>query len=262
MDLLANERYIIIKEMVQDKGAVTILELVNMLGVSKETIRRDLLLLEKENALQRVYGGAVAINTTKEYPSLSKRLNENIEQKRQLSKVAIKFINEGDVIIIDSGSTSREFASIIKSHFRSLTVITHCANVFSQLKDKEGFKLILIGGEFLPSENIFYGTLALETIKKLHASTCFISTSAISLKHGVSDYISEVIHIQKQYMEISNQVVIMADSSKFEKTAVFKLCDMNKSYHFVTSDDLDENIYKLYKDNGIKLYKNEDDFNA
>ena len=259
--MLANERYLIIKEAIKNKGAVTISELTDMLGVSGETIRRDLLRLEKENALQRVHGGAVAASATKKFSSLSQRLSENIEQKRQLSKVAVNFIKEGNVIVIDSGSTSKEFVQIVKTRFKSLTVITPCAQVFDQLKDKDGFKLILVGGEFLPSENIFYGSLALDTIKNLHASTCFIFTSAISLKHGVADYISEAIPIQKQYIEISNKVVIMADSSKFEKTALFKLCDVNKNYHFVTSTDLNENIYKLYKSNGIKIYKSEDDFN-
>jgi|LSQX01.3.fsa_nt_gb DeoR/GlpR family transcriptional regulator of sugar metabolism len=253
--MLANERHSIIVECVNSKGAVTVSELTNILDISTETLRRDLIFLEKQNQLRRVHGGAVALTSTKRFSSLSQRLNENVKQKRQLSQIAAGLISEGDVIAIDSGSTASEFVPVIKNRFKNLTVITHSVSVFEQLKDKEGFKLILIGGEYLHSENVFYGTLATETIKKLHASTCFIFPSAISLKYGVADYVSEVIPIQKSYMNISNRVVIMADSSKFEKTALLRLCDTNSNYTFVTSDDLDENVYTLYLNNKIKLLK-------
>jgi len=79
--------------MYQKQGCVTISELVNILGVSTETIRRDLLFLEKENALQCVHGGAVAVNSSKKFSSFPQRLNENIQQKRQLSMIRAKFIH-------------------------------------------------------------------------------------------------------------------------------------------------------------------------
>lgn len=256
--MLANERHSIILDCVNSKGAITVSELIRLLDVSAETLRRDLIFLEEQNLLQRVHGGALAPASAKKFSNLSQRLNENIAQKRQLSYVASGLINEGDVIAIDSGSTSSEFVPVIKSRFTNLTVITHSVSVFEQLKDKESFKLILAGGEYLHSENVFFGPLAIETIKKLHASTCFIFPSAISLKYGVADYVSEVIPIQKSYMEISNRVVIMADSSKFEKTALLKLCDTNSNYTFITSDDLEESIYRLYLNNNINLYNSEE----
>lgn len=254
--MFANERYAIILDRIQKNGAVTVSELTELLKISTETVRRDLLYLEKQKKLQRVHGGAVVLNAMKKFPDLSERLQENRDKKQQISLTAMQFIKDGDIIIIDSGSTSKEFASVLKNRFHNLTIITHSPHVFEELKGAEGYKLILIGGEYMPKEDAFYGTLVLESIGKLHATTCFLFPSAVSLKYGVADFVPELVAVQKSYMNISNNVVIMADSSKYEKTALIKLCDTNSRPVFITSNDLDEGIYELYKSHEIQIFKN------
>jgi DeoR/GlpR family transcriptional regulator of sugar metabolism len=234
---------------------VTVSELVEELNISTETVRRDLLFLEKQNRLQRVHGGAVALTDMKKFADLSQRLQENTEQKKQLSQIAALLVKEGDIIAIDAGSTAIEFVRILKNQFTNLTVITHSLQNFEELKSAPGFKTILVGGEYLPKEDLFYGSLSLEMIQKLHVSTCFLFPFAISLKYGVADYIPETIAIQKAYIEIANKTVILADSSKFEKTAFIKLCEVNSSYTFITSSDLDDSIFQMYQNKGLVLYK-------
>ena len=255
MRLFANERYSIILDRIRINGSVTVSELVEEWGISTETIRRDLLCLEKQNQLQRVHGGAIALTNMKTFPNLSQRLQENKMQKEQLSEIATLLVKEGDIIAIDSGSTAIEFVRILKNRFKNLTIITHSIQNFEEIKLIDGFKPILIGGEYLQKEDVFYGVLALETIQKLHVSTCFLFPSAISLKHGVCDFIPEIVAVQKAYLEISDKAVFMADSSKFEKSALLKICNTSSAYTFITSNDLDDNIYKLYKSNDIVLYK-------
>lgn len=254
--MFASERYEYILECIRNQGAVTVSDLITTLQISTETVRRDLLYLEKQNQLQRVHGGAVALNAMKQFPKLTQRLHENREQKQQLSLTAMQFINEGDIIVIDSGSTSAEFASAVKNKFRNLTVITHSVTVFESLKNIEGFKIMLMGGEYMANEDAFYGGLVQDSISKLHANICFLFPSAVSLKYGVADFVPELVAVQKTYMNISNQTIILADSSKYEKTAFIKLCDTDNSNIYVTSDDLDDNIYKLYKSHEIRIYKN------
>jgi DeoR/GlpR family transcriptional regulator of sugar metabolism len=238
---------------------VTVSELIKELHTSTETIRRDLLYLEKENRLLRVHGGAIAISNMNVFPSLSQRLNENKEQKEKLSDIAALFVKEDDIIAIDAGSTAVEFAHVLKNRFKNLTILTHSLRNFEILKTVEGFKVILIGGEYLMKEDLFYGGLALETIQKLHVSKFFLFPSAISLKYGVGDFIPESVAIQKAYIEIADRVVVMADSSKFEKTAFLKICNTSTSHTYITSDDLDESIYKMYKNNNILLYNKKEE---
>lgn len=254
--MFANERYSVILEHIKSKGSVTVAELVEELHISTETVRRDLLYLEKQKRLQRVHGGAVTMANMRDFPNLSQRLQENKEQKDQLSQIAALLVKEGDILAIDAGSTAIEFVRIIKNRFKNLTILTHSLQNFEELKADEGFKTILIGGEYSSEEDLFYGPLALETIQKLHVSTSFIFPSAVSLKHGVADFIPEAAAVQKAYIQIADKVVILADSSKFEKTAFIKLCDTCSAYTFVSDSDLDSNICQLYQNNGIPLYTN------
>ena len=147
--MFANDRYSIIIDYINRKGSVTVSELIKELHTSTETIRRDLLYLEKENRLMRVHGGAIAISNMNMFPSLSQRLNENKEQKEKLSDIAALFVKEDDIIAIDAGSTAVEFAHVLKNRFKNLTILTHSLRNFEILKTVEGFKLILIGWEYL-----------------------------------------------------------------------------------------------------------------
>ena len=147
--MFANDRYSIIIDYINRKGSVTVSELIKELHTSTETIRRDLLYLEKENRLMRVHGGAIAISNMNMFPSLSQRLNENKEQKEKLSDIAALFVKEDDIIAIDAGSTAVEFAHVLKNRFKNLTILTHSFRNFEILKTVEGFKLILIGWEYL-----------------------------------------------------------------------------------------------------------------
>jgi DeoR/GlpR family transcriptional regulator of sugar metabolism len=239
----------------KQKSSVTVSELVEELHTSTETIRRDLLHLEKQNRLQRVHGGAVSLAAMKEYPNLSQRLNENREKKEQLSEIAALLVNEGDILAIDAGSTALEFVRILKYHFKNLTIVTNSIRNFEEIKMAEGFKPILVGGEYMQKEDLFCGMLALETIQKLHVSTCFLFPSAVSLKYGVADFIPDVVAVQKAYLDIADRAVITADSSKFEKTALVKICNAASPYTFITSSDLDDNIYTMYRNKGIILIK-------
>ncbi len=259
MYLFANERYALILDRIQSNGSVTAYELAEQLGTSTETVRRDLLYLEKQNRLQRVHGGAVALNMMKTFSGMPQRLQENKQQKEQIAQIAAKLVKEGDVLAIDAGSTAYEFVRVLKERFRNLTIITHSGQNYDVLKTVEGFRIILVGGEYLRTEDFFYGHMTLDTIQKLHVSTYFLFPSAISLKYGIADFIAEGIPIQKAYLGIADRVVVMADSSKYEKTALLKVSDMNSTYIYITSSDLDESICRLYQNNGVTLYKNEKD---
>lgn len=254
-DLLANARYKKIMEIITSRGYITISEIVRKFYISAETARRDLLYLESLNFVKRVHGGAVAVSEMKVFKKLKERLDESREQKQKLSRTAAGKICENDIIAIDSGSTAFEFVNVLKENFTSLKIVTHSAVVFEQLKDKAGFEIILIGGQYMLAENVFYGDIAVETINKMHFPKAFIFPSAVSLKSGVGDYIVEIVAIQKAYINNSDNVFILADSTKFEKNAFYKVCDIGGPYTFITDDELDDGIYNLYRKNNIRIIR-------
>lgn len=252
--MFAENRQNKIIEKLQKNGAVTTADLVKEFDVSVETIRRDLLYLEQQGLLKRVHGGAVENQNMKQYASLNVRNEEFSEEKRTLSENAVKFVNEKDIISIDSGSTASCFSQALKENFSDLTVVTHSLDVFNILSNHKDFKVILCGGHFLRGENAFYGGLTLDMLCKTHVQKAFIFPSAVSIEFGICDYQEECYQVQRQMLKCADEVYILADSSKFEKSALLKLDDLKSEYTYVTDDRLSKGLENLYQENGIKIF--------
>lgn len=250
--MFAKERQDKIYEIVKNNGAVTASALVKLFDVSIETVRRDLLEMERHGLLSRVHGGAVAIGEMKPYLDLNERNKEFTEQKRHLALKASEFISDGDIIGIDSGSTAISFSEVLKEKFSKLTVITNSLDVFNILCDS--FSVILCGGHYLPYEKAFYGSLTLSMLKNLHMQKAFIFPSAVSFEFGICDYQKDLYQIQEQMIKSSDEIFILADSSKFEKKALLKIDDMKTGYRYITDCNINSELEKLYKEHNINLF--------
>ena len=251
--LFPNERYEYILKKIDKHNSVVVSDLMSELTVSIETVRRDLFALEKEGKLKRIHGGAISIPKTKDFLMLEKRLSENKTQKDELSQKAMQFIKEGDIISIDSGSTSISFANALKEHFKSLKIITYSTEVVNVLSDCENYKIISTGGMFLASEKAFYGSVSTEALRNLHFAKSFIFPSAISIKNGVQDFCYEVVDMQKLLIENGDQIFFLADSSKLEKTATITLSKLSSNHTIITDNNVSETLRKLYKENNINM---------
>ena len=212
--------------------------------------------MEQDGRLTRVHGGAVAKTAMKPFKKLRERNKEFEKQKYELSLKAAEFISEGDIIGIDSGSTAISFAEVLKERFSKLTIVTHSMDIFEMLSDYKDFSVILCGGHYLREENAFYGELTLNMLNSLHIQKAFIFPSAVSLEYGICDYQKDLYQIQKQLIKSSNEIYILADSSKFEKAALLKLSNMKPDYIYITDNSLQNEIVKLYKENNIELLYN------
>lgn len=252
--MLAKERQNEISRLIGKNGAVMTATLVKRFGVSVETVRRDLLEMEGNGELIRVHGGAVAKSDMKPELGLKERNEEYKSQKNDLSLKAMRFIQDGDIIGLESGSTAIFFAEALKSAFKNLTVVTNSMDVFNILVGCEGFSVILCGGYFMKNENAFYGSLTINMLKNLHIQKVFICPSAVSIEHGICDYQDELYLVQEQLLKIADEVFVVADSSKFEKKALLKLDDMKTEYTYITDNDLSEELVRLYKENNINIY--------
>lgn len=251
--MFANERQNEIYRMILRDGAVTTTKLVELFCVSVETIRRDLLFMEHSRKLKRVHGGAVVLGEMKNFPTLELRNLEMNEEKRELTVVAAECVNEGDHIGIDSGSTAIFFAEALKEKFSSLTVITYSSDVFEILRNHADFKVILCGGNYVKEENAFCGPLTLAMIELLHIKKMFLCPSAVSMKYGICDYQQDLFMLQKAMLKISDEIYVMADSSKFEGRALLKIDDMRSDYFYITDGKLSNELKEIYSENNIKI---------
>ncbi len=251
--MFAKERQTQIYNLIKAESAVTTSELMKKFGISDETARRDLLALEREGKLQRVHGGAVITKEMKTFLPFKKRTQSAKTEKALLSELAISTINNGEIIGIDSGTTAIEFAEILVQTTLKLTVVTHSLDVFNILNQNENINTILCGGQFLKSENAFYGMLTIEMLKNIHIQKVFLFPSAISLSHGICDFNFELAQVQRQLIDSSSEVMFLADSGKFETNALLKISDIRPDFTFITDPKLPNTLKQLYLENNIKI---------
>ena len=251
--MFAHERQKLIQSMVNKNGSVNTAELVKKFNVSIETIRRDLLAMENDNLLYRVHGGAVKIGEMKPFETLSQRLNVNNSLKRELCSTAVKFIDNGDVIGIDAGSTAVVFAEVLKKNFSSLTIVTQSFGVFEKLCKYKDFNVILCGGHFKKEENSFGGILTLSMWQMLHVQKVFLFPTAISFQFGLCEHSSDAVDMQRKMIKSADKVFILADSSKFECKELLKVDDMRSTYTYITDSGLPVGLKSMYEENNINI---------
>lgn len=257
--MFAKERYQQIIRLLQANGAVTVSDLTERFDVSIETIRRDLLQLERQNLLQRVHGGAVLPGVMAAVSKLPQRIEENKDGKMELCRTASALVRDGDILYIDNGATAVYFAKELKMRFSRLTVVTNSQDVFNILGDKEGFEIILTGGNFMKEERAFYGYLTQETIKKLYVDKAFVVPSAISLQGGVCDFSHELAPIQCQIMEQCDKLYFLADSQKFERHGLLKLRGLDTGCLIITDSGISEELRRLYLEKGAQIITKKED---
>ena len=251
--MLAKTRQEKIRGMLRTEGAVTTARLMQEFDVSIETVRRDLVVLEQAGVLRRVHGGALTVNEMMPYIPLESRNKTQNAQKDELCRKAVEFINEGDYISIGTGSTPIHFARILRQTFQRLTVVTYSYRVFEELRGVPGFQLVLVGGQFSPEEEAFSGPLTQEMYSNLYVQKAFVFPSAVSLEHGCGGYEQMLYPLQRLAMQHCDQAYILADSSKFERKALYKVDDMRPEYIYITDSQLPAELARLYAENGLNV---------
>lgn len=251
--MFANERQSKIAELISAQGSVTTSELMKCFSVSIETVRRDLLELEKRGVLLRVHGGAVVAGKIQPYHQLNERMAENAEKKSQLVKIAAEYVNNGDIISMDSGSTPVFFAKALKESVTELTIVTNSLDVLNELKDQRGYKIILTGGNYLADENCFAGVLAVDTISRIRVNKAFIFPVALSLKGGICNHTSDFVFLQREMIAAADKVFVLADSGKFEKADLLKQSDMLTEYTYITDSGLPPALKRRYEEKGFLI---------
>jgi len=156
-------------------------ELSGMLDVSEATIRRDLEWMEGEGILTRTHGGAILNQRLQLEAAYQQRAQRNVEEKRLIGALAATLIEDGDMVFINSGSTTTQLIRNIRGG-TGITVITN--NLIAALESGDtGFEIVLVGGSFQPMSNAIAGRFAIENISSLYANKAFIGVDGITLKH-------------------------------------------------------------------------------
>lgn len=251
--MLAEERKEAILKMIEEEGSVKVSKLTKLFNVSIETIRRNLETLEKEGALKRVYGGAVLKKNQVQKLNYINREKEFINEKKEIAKTAIKYIEEGQSIALNDSTTNIEVARALKENFKELTVITNSLLIANELVDVDNFTVICTGGILNHKERAFYGEFAESIISNFIVDKALISVSGVSLIRGITDFLPEEIQIQKKLIEISQETIVLADSSKIDTISLIKVQDIHEINLIITDSKLDSKVLNKYLKNGVEI---------
>jgi len=200
------------------KGQVSVSELGKMFDISEVTIRNDLDHLEKQNMLIRARGGAIKIKFQRMGidPSISDKQKEFLKEKQLIAKVATSLIEDGDTIVLDSGTTTTEIAKNL-GQFKNLTIITNALNIASILSEYEGINIFMPGGSLRKKSLSLVGVLADENFEKFYCDKLFLGADGFDTTHGLSTPNSEEAHLNQIMIKIAKKVIVVADSRKFER---------------------------------------------
>jgi DeoR family transcriptional regulator, aga operon transcriptional repressor len=254
MRLLGEERRRKILEYLEKDGRVTVDKLVKSLAVSAVTVRGDLDALSRAGSLVRSHGGAVRpLNPVQDYPVEMKASIHHAEKER-IGRAAVKLIQPGQTIILDSGSTAAEVAASIKAlKLTNLTVITNALNIARSLADTPNISLIMIGGILRQVSGSFVGPQAEQMLRELHADHFFLAVDGFDPQIGPSTPDILEAQLNGLMMEVSKEVTVIADASKFGRRSLSVIGDIGRVHRVITDRRVQDDMAVALRDRGIEV---------
>ena len=221
---------------------------------SNSIFLRDLKKLDEQNLIIRAHGGATKVSKgTRFEPRHVMKEKVAIDKKRRIAKVAKNFIFPGETIMLDSGSTTLMLAHELLQ-MKNLTVITNDVKIAITVLDNDDIDLVVLGGQRRKGVYSLIGPFAENTLRNLNVDKVFLGADAVDIAKGITNSNIDETNIKKAMIEIAQQVILLADSSKFNKVAFTKITDINALDKIITDDGLSKKEIKLLEELNVELH--------
>lgn len=250
--LLSNERWRLILDVLNREGKVYVASLAKRLGTSVVTVRKDLDHLAAKGLLVRTHGGAVRRSPVMLDLTLNEKGVQYAEEKKRIARQAADLVQNGDTIFIDAGSTTSLLVPYLGAH-EGLTLITNSLYIATKVAEMPNVQLILVGGQFHAKSLAFIGTLAEQSLSLLTVEKCFLGIDALDLEKGITTPLLEERGIHRMMLEVSQQVIVLADSSKFGKRSLGVIADLKKIDRVITDAGISPAYRRGFKRLGIDV---------
>jgi DeoR family transcriptional regulator of aga operon len=251
--LLVAERRNRILDLLRDHGRVTVDDLASRFATSLVTIRTDLATLEASGALERTHGGALLRREDDDQPLTVKQTRHHAEKVR-IAKVAASLIQDGETIILDSGTTTAEIAKQIRRlEVRSINVITNALNIATLLADVPAVRLIMPGGILRPESNSLSGHMAEAALADLQADRLFLGADGLDPERGVMTPHLPEAQLNAKMIAISRQVIAVADSSKLMRRNISLIARVEQLHMLITDTGANPDVVAELQRRGVEV---------
>lgn len=249
---LQPERLARIKELLGKEGTLKVSELSALLAVSENTVRRDLIEMERLGFCSRTKGGASTVHREAIGPAFSKRMERNKDAKRSIALKAAELVESGLTVIIDSGTTALALAKEIRKK-EHITVITPSLDAANILIGNPTNTVIMPGGKLHEPSRSLTGGPAENFFLTIHADILFLTVKAISIEDGLTNHTLDEAVVKQKMIQAAERIIVLADHSKLGKTALSRICGLEEIDLLITDTEADPDFLAALKAKGSIL---------
>jgi DeoR/GlpR family transcriptional regulator of sugar metabolism len=241
-----------ILKLLEKKGILSVGELVDRFALSAVAIRKDLDGLASEGLLQRTFGGAVFSNRSLFNNSLRESARQHDQQKQAIASAAAEYIQDGDTVILDAGTTTLALAQLLKEQVKSAFIIT-CSVPATLELSSAGYDILLLGGMVRNESLSLLGHQTLTILERYRADKAFLGSSGFTAKRGHGTSNLEDAQIKEAIIRASEQTYVLADSSKYGHNCLSSFARLRDVALTITDSQLTQSKQKALENAGAKL---------
>lgn len=251
-NLLNEERRRAILEVLRQEGRVLVSDLARKFKTSQVTIRKDLEILHMHGQVHRTHGGALpAHEGALEDPTLREKEKLHHKEKLRIAAAAARLVSEGQVIILDSGTTTTEIARALR-HFKSLTIVTNAVNIAAELATSS-VEVILTGGTIRKNSFSLVGPIAEEALHRLNADLLFLGVDGFDVEYGLSTPNILEAKVNRVMVEVARRTVAACDSSKFGRRSLSLIVPPRAVHQVITDERIPKADLRALRKAGIEV---------
>lgn len=248
------ERRDSIIQILNKEGKVRVDELSEKFSVTTVTIRNDLDFLEKKGILHRTHGGALIRKNVYEDPTLEEKQKLHSEEKQRIGQKAIEMIEDGDSILLDSGTTTLEISRNIESK-KNLTVMTNAIQIAMDLTSKSDINVMLTGGTIRKESYSLVGPDAEKMISNYFFDKLFLGVDGLDIEHGLTTPNPMEAQLNRIMVQRAQKVIAVTDSSKFGRHSFSYICDLDVISSLITDKNITEEFERQLFKRNIEVIK-------
>ncbi|GAB3354028.1 DeoR/GlpR family DNA-binding transcription regulator [Modestobacter lapidis] len=252
--MYAEERQQAIAGLVTDRGRVAVTAVAERFGVTTETVRRDLAVLERAGLLRRVHGGAVPAGLlTVAEPGLGERSGARTEQKRRIAAAALDLVpGVHGSLLLDGGTTTAALADLLPAH-RQLLAATNSVPIAARLSAAAGVELHMLGGRVRGVTQTAVGETTVRGLAELRVDVVFLGANGISAGHGFSTPDEREAAVKRAMVRAGQRVVVLADSSKLGREHLVRFAALGDVDVLVTDADAGPDVLADLEEQGVEV---------
>lgn len=240
-----------IMKILERENRVLITDLCKIFNTTAVTIRKDLDMLESEGVLKRTHGGAILHKPLFHGLALNEKEKLNAEEKKRIADEAVKLISEGDVVILDSGSTTTQLARNMKN-LKGITVITNAVNIALELATSD-VDIILTGGALQKDSFTLVGPFADDMLRKISADKLFHGVDGVDYEIGLTTPNIIEANTSRVMMQRASENILLVDSSKFGRRSLGVICQIKEINKIITTKEMDKTEIQKLNDMGVEV---------